>query len=397
MPEPLQRQPSRDAGFSFVEMTIVVVFMAILMAGMAGMFRASLATAIRTGERISSLRRNRSAADMLYEDLNLAGLFLGDLTNAPSGLSAGNPPFYILPNQAISGATSDGPATADQLFFYFDQPLGFQGRLKVGSGTTTARNAATLVATGAQASTSDGVYVVDCQDSSYAGQVAAGQYLVFTDAYEALYISAVSVSGSVVTVTTGSDASASVTGTGSSGTASRSSHLDSSGVIFYQPAQMVRYSVQMLTLDPRSSSGVPCLVRDQGTYSASGFTADSTRQQVITEQVAGFKVYLSVDAGKDWAGLDITSTGLTFATGWTSGIQAELNTQLATLSRAGYTTTSSSLTWFRSIPTLVRLDLTTRTAVKRDDPASTTATGPVYKTVTQTTVLVPRHFGLALS
>jgi hypothetical protein len=159
---------------------------------------------------------------------------------------------------------------------------------------------------------------------------------------------------------------------------------------------MVRYSVQMLALDPRSSVGLPCLVRDQGGYSASGFSAVASRQQVVTENVSGFKVYLSADAGADWAGLDLTGTGLDFASGWTGGIQAELNSQLAKLSRSGYASTSSSLTWFRSIPALVRVDLTTRTAIKRSDYTAG-AGSAAYRTATQSLVLVPRHFGLALN
>jgi hypothetical protein len=187
----------------------------------------------------------------------------------------------------------------------------------------------------------------------------------------------------------------------------KSTHLTGSGVLFILPAQMVRYSVQMIQLDPMNpSNGVPCLVRDQGNYNGSGFVATAT-QQIITENLgqgpdpnqSGFKVYLSVDSGKDWEGLGLTTKDPGFQTGWDQGIRTLLDNQLLITGRPGYQTTRFSEHWFRSIPTLVRVDLTTRTAAQRAEysPTPTTATTPVHKNFTQSLVFVPAHSGLPMN
>jgi hypothetical protein len=170
--------------------------------------------------------------------------------------------------------------------------------------------------------------------------------------------------------------------------------ITNSGVVFILPTQMVKYHVAMVKLDPNAANGVPCLVREQGTYDpGSAFTPIATLTQIIAENIAGFKVYLSADSGATWAGQAVTATGL--AAGWASGIQAALNTQLGNVARADYTTTTGNLSWYRDIPVLVRLDVTTRTAIQRAE-YSTTATSLAYKNLTQSLVLVPRHFGLTL-
>jgi hypothetical protein len=115
--------------------------------------------------------------------------------------------------------------------------------------------------------------------------------------------------------------------------------------------------------------------------------------------VAGFKVYLSADSGQTWAGsaLDVSVTGK--AAGWTDGIQAALNTQVAGLGSLNFTNTSDPA-WYRLIPVLIRLDLTTRTAMKRQEygtAAQQTALLTEYKKLTQSLVIVPRHFGLPLN
>ena len=50
----------------------------------------------------------------------------------------------------------------------------------------------------------------------------------------------------------------------------------------------------------------------------------------------------------------------------------------------------------RDNPILVRLDITTRTALQRGEYSST-GTTLAYKTLTQSLVMVPRHFGLTLN
>lgn len=78
--------PSRNAGFSLVELLVAMVFTALLMAGMAKVFQASLGTFYTAGEKMSSARRNRLSLDILYDDLNTAGMFL-----LPTDIAAGAP------------------------------------------------------------------------------------------------------------------------------------------------------------------------------------------------------------------------------------------------------------------------------------------------------------------
>ena len=63
--------------------------------------------------------------------------------------------------------------------------------------------------------------------------------------------------------------------------------------------------------------------------------------------------------------------------------------------RAGFTTTRVSEQWFRLIPTLVRVDVTTRSATQRTE-YGTTADTAAYKQLTQSLIFVPRHSGLPI-
>ncbi len=390
-------EPARQArrrGFSLVELLVALVFTMVLMAGMANVYKASLSAFYTSGETISSSRRNRMSVDLLVEDLNQAGMFLTDLS-VPPAVSEAMPTFLILPNMAVSGAGSDDPATADELYFYLDQPLPFEGTV---SSASTQKAAATLVAEGNPLTTADTTYTINCGSTTYASEVAAGQVLVFKDAWEAVNITSATASGSSVTVVTGPSADAGITGSGPAAPASRARHLELSRVVLIQPAQMVRYRIQMLTLDPGSSAGIPCLVRDQGNYSITAFTA-ALPQQIIAENVAGFAVYLSADGGNHWAGLDSSGAKAIYTgydLGWDTGIRTELDSQLASSGRPGVKTTRIGPSWFRSMPLLVRVDITTRTATRRSEYAAN-PDAVAHRLQTQSLVLVPRHAGLALN
>jgi len=391
-----RRHQAQASGFSLVELLVAVLFIGILMAGMANVFKASVNTFATSGEGIASSRRNRMSIDLLYDDLNHAGMFLADLT-APPKTTLNNPPFYIIPNVAITGGASDDPTQADQIFFYLDEPLPFEGVLdSSGSGGVLAMNADERVASGTAPTASDYLYTIECKEKTYATSVKKGQSLVFKDSWETYYVQdEPTTSDSKVTIKLGANPEASTTGVGASGALPKAKHIVGSNVLFYRPAQMVRYSVKMKLYDPQKPRGVPCLVRDQGTYSAAGFVADAAQESIVAENVAGFKAYLSADSGQTWAGYGRTYTG--FDTGWTSGIRAELNAQLLTAGRVEYQTTAGREDWIRSIPTLVRLDITTRTAVKRAEYSATPLTSTAYKDFTQSLVIVPRHFGLTMN
>jgi Tfp pilus assembly protein PilW len=388
----------RSSGFSLVELLVAVMFIGILMAGMANVFKASVSTLTTTGEGISSARRNRMSMDLLYDDLNSAGLYLTDLVSPPT-LSTTNPAFYVLPNMPIAGAAPDDPQTADQLFFYLDQPLPFEGTLAgTGGGAGYAgRSAGQLVmAQAAPVVPTDSTYTVECGDASYAKMVAVGNSFVIKDSFETFYISSVQPPvGSQVTFSVNASRSTAMTGVGPSGAPPKTQHLPNSSVLFYLPAQMVSYSVQMMLYDPQKATGIPCLVRDQGTYSAAGFVPVPALRSIVAENVSGFKVYLSANSGQAWVGLNKGYSG--FANGWSAGMRPDLDAQLAAAGRPGYTTTQGDENWIRDIPVLVRLDVTTRTAVKRSEYSATPLVTTAYKDYTQSLVIVPRHFGLTMN
>ncbi len=392
-------------GFSLVELLVALVFTMILMAGMATVFKSSLTTFYTSGEKLASIRRNRSALDLLYDDLNAAGMYLTNLSDPPTNITANNPAFYILPNMPIANASADGPATADELYFYLDQPLAF-GATLVSTGTSSggARTAAELVLGNEAPTASDNTFTIECGDPVYAERVKPGQHFIFKDFFEALFIETATQKTdekSQVIITTGSDPVASITGAGPTGAPSKSQHVieasgePGAGIVFFMPAQMVRYSIQMRNLDPAAGSvhNTPCLIRQQAAYDPAGFPAAGVTTEIIAENVTGFKVYLSANSGQTWAGYGQSYTGL--SGGWENGIQNDLNTQLSTVGRTGYRTTTGDSNWFRSIPTAVRLDVTTRSATKREEYATTPAT-TAYKQHTQSLVLMPRHFGLTM-
>jgi len=394
------RSPARASGFSLVEMMVALVFTLLLMAGMASVFKASLSTFYTSGETLSSARRNRMSMDMLGDDLNTACMFLTDIADPPT-LYANNPPFYILPNMPIAGAPGspgpNDPTTGDELYFYLDQALPFEGKLQpVAAGSSAAEMV--MNGTGPTAATS--TYSIDCLNPTYASQIQQGNSFVFKDSWESAYIAQPpTVAGTVVTVVIGPAPNSGITGIGSTGSPSKFSHLANTGIVFINPGQMVRYRVQYLQLDPTNPNGIPCLVRDQGPYSSAGFVATQP-QQIITENVAGFKVYLSVNSGQTWAGLDLATGTSGFNAGWTNGILTtdanSLATQLGGEITTGWTNLTTNLDWFRSIPTLVRVDITTRTSMQRAEYSSTGTTA-ISKLLTQSLVFVPRHSGLTMN
>jgi len=406
------RKQAQASGFSLVELMVALVFIGFLMAGMSNVFKSSVTVLSTSSEGLSSVRRNRMSIDLLYDDLNNAGLFLSNLSSPPNNLSAANPSFYIIPNVAITGAAADDPASADQVYFFLDDPLPFEGTLVSTGGGAAGDSKAFNLDEAVRKSQDDPTFIappatdklltIDCKDASYANMVKLGHNVVLKDEFDNYHIVGTpTVSGTTVTVEYGPDPLAASTGEGDPGTTHSDKHLPLSDVMFYRPRQMVRYSVVMRLFDPQKATGVPCLVRDQGTYSAAGFVADASLEAIVAENVSGFKAYLSADSGQNWAGYGKTYTG--FDNGWTAGVRSELDTQLSNAGRAGYQTTAGDDNWIRSIPALVRLDITTRTAVKRpenrpvNEPLATPLYTPFYKEFTQSLVLVPRHFGLPMS
>jgi hypothetical protein len=395
----MARVRPNERGFSLVELLVALVFTMVLMAGMANVYKASLSTFYTSGEALSNLRRNRMSVDLLADDINAACMYLVDLTTPPT-VSAASPPFYILPNMPITAPGPNDPTLSDELYFYVDQPLPFDGSMG-GPAAPTERTAAEMVlaaGTAAQSATAaDNTYVIDCGSLTYAKLVKKGQIFIFKDSWEAGYISAdpAAPTDKMVTVLTGASPDTAITGLGPSGLPLNKKHLPGTGIVFMTPGQMIRYRIEIVKLDPGNANGIPCLVRDQGTYSLAGFTVNAAiPQQVISENVSGFKVYLSTNSGTAWAGLGAGYTG--FDGGWDAGIRADLDTQLLASGRRDFTSTRVNEHWFRLIPTLVRVDVSTRTATQRAE-YSAAGNALAYRNLTQTLVFVPRHSGLTLN
>jgi Flp pilus assembly pilin Flp len=407
---------TRSKGFSLVEMMVALVFVMVLMAGMASVFKTSLSTFFTSGEALSSNRRNRLSIDLLVADLDTANMYLSNLSTPPNFGS--NPPFCVLPNMQVTGDPNLATSYCDELYFYLDQAPSFDGTL---SSAITEQSAGQLVAAGpTNQALSNTQFSIECGNAFNASLVTAGQEVFFKDSGEVAFLTAVGapsdgqVHNSLVKVTLGLDPNAGLVGTGAVGFG-KTSHIGSSAVVFFQPAQVVKYSVQLIKLDTDPNGPlVPCLVRDQGAYSAQapGYANFQTNQpqQIITENVQGFKVYLSVSSPtpaapntpQAWAGLwavppNANQTGFT---GWTSGLlgndPASISTQMSAVV-PNATLPANNPNWFRSVPTLVRFDVTTRTATQRTEysPNPTTPT-VAYKLQTQSIVIVPRHSGLPM-
>jgi hypothetical protein len=393
-----------------VEMLVALAFTMVLMAGMATVFKASLSTFFTSGEALSSSRRNVMSVNLLAADLDTACMYLTDLSDPPPA-TTNFPPFFILPNQPVvnppAAPGAGDPTIADELYFQLDVPLPFTATLQTAGGS--ANSASQVVANGGAlaANNGDNTFDLECGSSAYAGQVAAGQTAIFMDSFEVGTISGTPkmVTTTEVQVVLGASGTSATTGLGATGLPLKAAHLNNTQVLLVQTGNVIRYSVQYLLLDPANTNGIPCLVRDQGTVAGGGFTPIAALQQIVTENVSGFKVYLSVNSGKTWAGQGITDAGVKGWTGGTfgsitGGILSELNTQLGSTVSNGFVAIAGNDNWFRSIPTLVRVDLTTRTAAQRTeynasyDPKNPKA---AFKTLTQTIILVPRHSGLPMS
>jgi hypothetical protein len=414
----MPRQRKSSKGFSMVELLVALAFTGILMAGMSVVFKSSLTTFYTSAEGLSAARRNRASMDLLYEDINSIGLYLQDVQSPPAQLSASTPLFYILPYQKIGNAAPDGPQFADQIFFVLDQPYPFAGSLYA-VGTTESLSQAVQKGTSLssyKSGTANSI-TVDCLDPVNADLVVSNKAMglplnaiLQCNFTQHPVVAATRGEGNTVVLSTGDSPNVSVTGVGADALPSKTPPVTGTNVTLFIPNQMIRYSVQMLQLDPRSAAGVPCLVRDQGTYSAAGFAPNASLQQIITENVSDFQVKLSANPAllaslhkQPWAPPDQTdpkknyfSSPPSFDDGWTKGILAMLNDQLTSVGRQGQTSTAGNATWWRDIPVVVRVDLTTRTATKRSeyyDPKNST-TPSDYKFYKRTFAMVPRHFGL---
>lgn len=366
----------QETGFSIVEMMVAMLFTMLLMLGMASVFKSSLSSFVTAGERLSSGRRNRMALEMLNDDLNMAGQYLTQMDRYPSWVLPNNPGFWIEP-----GSSSTVP---DALHLAFDDALPFDATLSIANATTTS-NASSVYSRSALSSLPANLQIQTQADQ--VPQVKSGMYLVFKDAFDVKQIaSVVSSSGSTLTVTL-QDAPYNQAGapTGSTGLYFSVPHLNGAPILIVKPAQQVRYQIQNLNLDTSDAAKtIPCLVREQTDYGKNFVNTEPTYSiSIIAENVTNFKVQLSVDGGANWIS----------GTTW-SAMLASLDSALATSGREGFQAVSGNPHWYRDIPTLVKMDLTTQTAMARSEYSSTSGTA-AKKTLTQTLMVSPKYFGLS--
>ena len=386
------------AGFSLVELLVAVVFMSLLMAGTAAVFKTSLGSYVASAEKASSGRQNSSALNLLFDDLNCAGMTPSSLTVAPSTVTATNPAFYITPNVAFASTDVPSPVT-DQLYLYYDRFLPYQM-----SAATALQSTGQWVSSGTtpvntfSINFNNGEGALAASEFSTAQTAGMGMDILFQSNGNCYPIQSLASTGQLV-----------FSSQTPVGIHTSNAEVPVGSVInLIVPANYICYSIQPCLLDPsHPTTYTPCLVRNLIAYPANAATpaswASPVTSTIIADNVTAFHVGLSADGGKTWAGLDpATGTWSTSAAAWsdltgpsTGAISPTLNYQLANLNPVGMAAESVSAGgtfWFRQYPLLVRIDLTTRTLNKRTEYA--TATTANYKYQTRTMILTPRHFGL---
>ncbi len=394
-----------------VEMLVALVFISFLMAGMLRIYGSAIQGFASANQTIKAQRDNRWALDAVQDDLQSAGYFYPVrpvISTIDNVNSSDQNPVMILPGQTITNkyiADPNNPSatptnetiTFDELQFMTDQVLPITATLS--SAPPDATHIAVTTTLG---------------DLSL---LQAGDFAMILDApYPANVMDIVVIGGGPYSGTSGT-LSLSVaqqqdpnTGAflGGYGSLQSTYHQAGTTVVFIRPYQVIRYSLLPMALDPSNPQAtVPCLVRDQAGYPSSGtriawpaatanaatLAAAGVTRSVVAENVTGLRFDMSANQGQTW----------TRAGDWPA-TQTNLNDQLAALAAAnpgiGYVSSTQDPTkrlWYRYAPILFRVDLTTRTVMRRDD-FNTTSTTPslVYRTRTQTLFVQPRNFGFGL-
>jgi prepilin-type N-terminal cleavage/methylation domain-containing protein len=390
-----QDQHSRQ-GFSLVEMLVALAFISLLMAGMATVFRGSVRTFQATGETSSAQNRGRWALEQISDDIAQAGFLFPDRILPTRIQSGAESLFQVLPDQSTvtqrvddtnPTATTAETITADALQFFMDVPLPVFGELAVAtsgegldaSGTSVAASTAARVTfdLGTQADLLPGDVAVICDSGEHGN-------------WEHPLVSGTPVLNPIVFETSTAEFDK-YTALGVDLTMKKA-HPAGTPVYFVRPAQLIRYSVRAVALDPSTAATVPCLVRQQANYPATtAATVNWTNvpSQIVAENVSGFRIDLSFDGGATWTR---PGAGATWA-----GFQTNANTSLATSGLSGFQTITDTTRrdWFRSIPCLLRIDLTTRTSVRREEYSAAPGSRS-WRLRNQTLMISPRNFGVGM-
>jgi type II secretory pathway pseudopilin PulG len=396
-----ERKSLPSAGFSLVELMVAVVFTSLLMAGLASVFSSGISALATHSDAVASGRRNRLGLEMFQNDLNTAGMYLESMGALPQ-LSASNPGFYVIPNRPVQddagNAVAAGgtlPTLTDEIYMYMDSALPLEATLK-----TRIQGLDELVAAGGTMPANVS-FDIQFTDSGVASQVKKGQFVVFKDWYASKLISDFKPGSTLnsVNVTIDPNPQVTVQGCGATYLDKFAHPADTTRVLVVNRGQMVRYRIKAKAVDP-SGALTPCLVREELPYNAGGNAANptsifpaATADQIITEDVSAFKVYLSGNRGAAWAGTNLAASVNDFGSGWTNGLFNQLQGQVPSAAAL-----QNNPNWFRSVPVLVRVDLSTRTPIRRAEYVADRRTYVTagYKDRTQSLVMLPRHFGLAM-
>ncbi|HLO68628.1 MAG TPA: prepilin-type N-terminal cleavage/methylation domain-containing protein [Holophaga sp.] len=378
-------------GFSLVELMVAVAFTAILMAGLATVFRSSATGFAAVNETIGAQRGNRWALEQVREDFSQAGLVFPDRALPAYILSGAEGLFTLALDQTVTGAkrvsdtdpgaTQDETVTADVIQFFQDVPL--QTRGEWAADTLGNDIPASGVPTSAPTSAT-----VNFQYGAPT-DLKANDVMVILDSGENGKWEHPLIAGGANPVVFQTDVTAlsrySLTPPSPGIALAHNAHVP---VMFVRPAQLVRYSVQAVGLDPAHPAvRIPCLVRQQADYPTAG-TVDWTAvpARIVAENVEGFRIDLSFDGGATWA------RPRTGTVDWAT-MRTNANATLATSGLPGLRSITDPLRpdWFRSITCLIRIDITSRTPMRRSEYA-TTGTTRAYRTRTQTVLVSPRNF-----
>lgn len=356
--------PEGSQGFSLVEMMVALLLTAILMAGMARVFRQALGGSIRGQEGLSLARRGRVGLDLIGRDLLAAGLMLQDPALPAPTLASSQPMFHLEPNQPVAGA---GPASrqdrSDVLSLLLDQEVSGDGWLESQGGEGHA-----LAVQEGRALASTMRLDIRFPDDSTPTRLHPGQLLLFPRGLDELRIEDVVTRGRTATLTVAP----------LKGEPGGPRHPQPRGTMVrvIEPAQYVRYRIEVCDL----GMGIlrPCLVRDQFDYGdqvADPIGARPRQHALVAEDIVRLKVYLSRDQGRTWSGFG--RDGNTFATAHGPDLGAGFEVP----------------DWLRDRPVLVRVDLAARTPLAREE-YSRVRGELAHRERVQTLVLAPRHAGM---
>ena len=347
----------RPSGFSLLELMVALLFMGLLLAGMARVYLAGLAGWIRVNEDLAAQRALRWAMERIREDLLMAG----HLFPPPEGRALDPGAFGPAPPGAFT--LTPGPA-GDGLGLVMDGPLPVRAELGAaipgpGPEGAPAVDAPVLVRPAA------------------ALAVQAGDLLLVQG--ERFEFARVDLPAELPP---GRDGPLRVVRADRAGGAAFAfPHPAGALVQVVRPLRQVRYAVVPLARAVgrkalHGSGQEPCLVRYETAYGAA-----RGAPELVAENVACFQVDYSPDR---------TFPGV--RGGDPAATARNLDARLRALG-IDPAIRSSDPFWCRTVGGLVRVRLEIRSPAARGDPAGGAAS-PRHRVRGQTLVVAPRNFGL---